>query len=370
MRILHIVPASPYGGAQRLVIDLAAWQNSGKTTAEIIFTASDTAQADLALRAAERSGALSSAICGRPWNLIYRLRRAISRSGILAIHLHVPPPWMLATFFFKHHSLALIGHLHVRPTLMVHKSTRVRRIETAFQAALMRRCDRLIAISGWIADAWRAAHPSLDPCIVYNGIPTPERQLVREDRVHFTLGMASRLSDRKGVEEFLEVAAAVHKLAPDIRFVIAGDGPLRPRYERRVVELGLEHSLRFVGFVEDMPSFWRQLDLAAFTPPFEPFGLRLLEPLAHGLPVVAFRTGTGADEVIERCRGISSSEYGDIDALAKTVVELRAHPKRRFVMADEGFRDLTEHFSIRTMAAGVYATYQDVISTRGTVLRT
>lgn len=363
--ILHLVPAEPFGGAQRLVIALAALQCRSGDTAEIVFTAANPGSAALALAAAKEAGASATAHCGSTWSQLRSLRRRISSPELSIVHFHVAPPWAVLAMPARPRAV-LVSHLHTRPLLMVHPPTRRRRLEFALTRALMRRCDQLIAISQWTANAWRLADAQLSPSVVFNGIALPNlppAPLPPTERP-FTLGMASRLSDRKGVEEFLALAVAVHARAPDIRFVIAGHGPLRAQYEAEALRLGIAHVLRWEGFVEDMASFWSVLDLAAFTPPFEPFGLRLIEPIAYGVPVAAFRTDTGSDEVIERCRGVAAVPYGETAALAEIVICLRDLPDERHRMASDGFLDLHGHFSLEAMVDGIACVYANALALR------
>jgi glycosyltransferase involved in cell wall biosynthesis len=104
------------------------------------------------------------------------------------------------------------------------------------------------------------------------------------------------------------------------------------------------------------------VDIAAFTPPCEPFGLRLIEPIAHGVPVLAYRNGTGSDEVIDRCRGIVAAGYGEAGELAQAAVALVQSQPRRRQLVEAGLADLRQHFSVETMEAGVRAAYRDVRS--------
>lgn len=139
---------------------------------------------------------------------------------------------------------------------------------------------------------------------------------------------------------------------------------MRAEYEALALRRGLGGVLAFCGFVEDIAAFWRGVDIAAFTPPIEPFGLRLIEPIAHGVPVIAYRNGTGSDEVIDRCRGIVATAYGQTGELAQAAVALtQSQPKRR-QLVEAGIADLRRCFTVATMEAGVRAAYREVGSLR------
>lgn len=350
--LLHLVPATPFGGAQRLAVDLAAAQRAGGADARLL------------LLNPGRHTAAAAAVAGVPaedvgtgLGRIAATRRAVRGAGL--VHLHLPPPWIAAAL---PKGVPVVLHLHVRPALVVRGRTPRRRLDALGERLVLARADRLIAISDWVAAAWHAAHPAAarPVDVVYNGIALPAgRARPRSDTGRpFTVAMACRLSDRKGVEEFVALAAALHAAAPDICLRIAGDGPLRAAYEATARAAGLGAALAFEGFVSDIAAFWAEADLAAFTPPFEPFGLRLIEPVAHGVPVLAYANGSGSDEVIERCRGVLAVPYGDIAAWVAAALALRAAPDRLAAMAEAGRADVAAHFSLAAMAAGVAATYR------------
>ena len=69
--------------------------------------------------------------------------------------------------------------------------------------------------------------------------------------------------------------------------MVAGDGPLRPRLERRAARAGLP--VTFAGFLSgraDLAALLASADVALAPGPAETFGLAALEALACGTPVV------------------------------------------------------------------------------------
>ena len=310
----------------------------------------------------------ASLVTGGPLAQMRGLRAALTKYAPEIVHLHLPSPVTLAVLAPPRH-FGLIAHLHTRPVLAVHRPTPARRLTALAQSILHSQCDGLIAISNWVANAWRTSDPRLAPSVVHNGVNLPAQPGTPRPAGPFTVGMGSRLSGRKGVEEFLDLAAAVHAQAPDIIFRIAGDGPRRAHYEACAADLGLTKVVTFEGFVADMTGFWRRLDLAAFTSPFEPFGLRLVEPVAAGTPVVAYRTGTGADEVIDHCRGVTAVPYDEPAALAQRILSLREASAERTRMAIEGRQDIARSFETGVMAAGVAGVYHEALARHGVTAR-
>ncbi len=109
-----------------------------------------------------------------------------------------------------------------------------------------------------------------------------------------------RLSRRMGLEDLIEAAARVRKRVPEALVMVAGRGPLQETLADRARALGLENTVRFLGFVpdEDLPLAYRAADLTVVpTVALEGFGLIAAESLAAGTPVLVTPVG-GLPEVV------------------------------------------------------------------------
>lgn len=109
---------------------------------------------------------------------------------------------------------------------------------------------------------------------------------------------AGQIVRGKGVDVLLESLALVRT-----RFecIIMGDGNHRAHCEALAFRLGLDHCVKFTGYVpaEEVAAYYRTATVAVFSSVWpEPFGLAGLEALRHGLPVVAFDVG-GVREWLE-----------------------------------------------------------------------
>src|SRR5262249_7810727 len=108
---------------------------------------------------------------------------------------------------------------------------------------------------------------------------------------------AGRLSPEKGFRVLVEAAARVRRSPPEVRVVSFGDGPERPRLERRVRDLGLADVVRFAGFCEELENYLPWADVVALPSLTEGLPNVALEAGAAGVPVVATAVG-GTPEVV------------------------------------------------------------------------
>jgi glycosyltransferase involved in cell wall biosynthesis len=151
--------------------------------------------------------------------------------------------------------------------------------------------------------------------------PSPSGELV--------VGFAGRLIPGKGLDVILRALAA-KKEPPLCRLEVAGDGPRRPELQDLANELGIASRVRFRGWVQDMPSFWRDCDVAVVPSNqfIESFGMVAVEAMACGKPVIAARNGGLAETVVDGETG-ALFEPGNWCELAELLAEYSRDPTLR-----------------------------------------
>jgi glycosyltransferase involved in cell wall biosynthesis len=174
------------------------------------------------------------------------------------------------------------------------------------------------------------------------------------------VGVASRLVAHKGHSFLLRGHADASRRAPQLRLLVAGDGPLRADLERQA--RGLDGRVRFLGFVPDIQGFMNACDVFVFPsqPQFgEGFGLAALEAMAAALPVVA----TTVASLPEIVRGEETGVLVDSDSAAElsvALVRLAENPELRRMMGERGRERASATFSLRAMAERTIAVYNEV----------
>jgi glycosyltransferase involved in cell wall biosynthesis len=102
--------------------------------------------------------------------------------------------------------------------------------------------------------------------------------------------VAQRLEAEKDTDVALRAWATI-KDHRGWRLVVAGKGAERGSLLQLSKKLGIDDDVEFIGFVEDVDSQLRGCSIFLATAAAEPFGLSVVEAMAHGLPVVAARAG-------------------------------------------------------------------------------
>jgi glycosyltransferase involved in cell wall biosynthesis len=109
--------------------------------------------------------------------------------------------------------------------------------------------------------------------------------------------------------------------APDVEFVLVGDGPLRPKLEEQARSLGIEASVRFLGLRSDVADILRDSDVFVRPSLTEGMSLTVLEAMACGLPVVVTPVGGTSEVVTDGANGCLVAP-GDVSALSAALLKL------------------------------------------------
>ena len=135
------------------------------------------------------------------------------------------------------------------------------------------------------------------------------------------VGTVASLKPPKALHLLIRVAKMVSSQVTGVKFLIVGDGELRPQLESQIRELQLESVVRLIGWRQDVPDLLRVFDLFVLTSLWEGLPRVLVEASLTGVPVVAFDVD-GVSEVIVQGRNGFLVAPGDLDAMAKRIVEL------------------------------------------------
>src|SRR6185503_17758796 len=135
------------------------------------------------------------------------------------------------------------------------------------------------------------------------------------------VGNVAALVPHKGQRHLIESAILVLPQVPDARFVIAGEGELRPALERQIKEHHLEKHVLLAGFRPDVLSVHKAFDIFAMSSVTEGLGTSLLDAMACGKPIVATTAG-GMPEVVADGRTGILVPPRDHTAMAAAIVRL------------------------------------------------
>ncbi len=224
--------------------------------------------------------------------------------------------------------------------------------------------DLVVAVSHYTAGILKA-HYSVDEAklrIVHNALTRSERReqvrapRVLEEPIVLFLG---RITAQKGPEYFLEAAARVVRLRPDVKFVVAGSGDRLGGMIELSARLGLARNTHFTGFLTgaDVERMYAMADVYVMPSVSEPFGIAPLEAMALDVPVIVSRQ-SGVCEVL---RSALKVDYWDVQGIAEKILAVLSYPDLSRMLQEEG---RAEALALRwdAPAAKVRDAYRELIT--------
>lgn len=191
--------------------------------------------------------------------------------------------------------------------------------------------------------------------VVIAGTPVASRdELARRPAVILASG---RLIHYKNFPALIRAFAHVHPTSAHLN--ILGEGPEQEAIEAEARRLGVEDRVTLLGYQRQPWPYYEQARCFVLPSAKEPFGLVLVEALAHGLPVVATACH-GPREILTGGIG-QLVEIGDEAGMAAALTRALAHP------GDPAEREAhAERFSLET-ALDAYAELFENVVQRGAI---
>jgi glycosyltransferase involved in cell wall biosynthesis len=226
-------------------------------------------------------------------------------------------------------AISLAKHLSAMPTGIIYNSSRAMQAHTAI------------------------GYSDRNAVVIPNGLDMPAGVDI-SPRQAKVFGIAGRFHPQKDHETFFKAAALVAPERPDIRFLAAGNGLSRdnPEVLRLINAAGLPPDrIELRGEVDDMASFYREIDCLVLSSRTEGFPNVVAEAMSYGRPVITTDVGDAA-LVVENTGFIVPPR--DKKALAGAMEALLALSPADYASLAAAARKRVEHEYSMPMVASKY----------------
>lgn len=211
---------------------------------------------------------------------------------------------------------------------------------------------------------------------IYNGIEVPDITNLRNpgdvrDEFHISpyaplLIIAGRMIADKGHMDLIHAMQSVLKEVPETRLIIVGGAKLSEtdEYEnelkRSVISMGLDKSIYFTGFRDDLMSLFNAADIVVHPALKDNLATVVIEAMALEKPVISTRTG-GIKEIISSGEDGILIGPGDNIALAEAIISLLGDSDKRGELGRKAAKTVHERFAVSRYADQISRIYQQVI---------
>jgi len=277
------------------------------------------------------------------------LRRAVARLRPEVVHAHDSHALSLALWLRRARPrlvpapYAVIAHrrvhLHVKPGSGWHRADRV--------IAVSQGVERMLVEDGLPERAVVVIPDGVDPDEIRTAarsVSDIRRRLGLPDAAPLAVN-AGALGEDKDQCTLVRAAARARSRAPDLHWVIAGEGPLRAALDAEIRALGVGDIVHLAGYVDPVDALIAEARVFVMSSRDEGFGSVVLHAQVLGVPVVSTAAG-GLTELVPADR---LTPLGDPGALAAKVVDALEHPSPTA---------LDPRFTAKSMAQSVLAQYR------------
>lgn len=296
------------------------------------------------------------------------LGRYVAREGIRILHAHSAGPAVQAILARRLH---LFGGN--RPALLWHDHGIAR---YWWLAKLFNALDLSIANSDFERQKLMAHGLRPGKVIrIHNGIdlgrldvPADERQR-RRDRIRAEFGwddrtpvagFIGRLSPEKAPDDFVASLAFARSLAPDVRYLMIGDGIMRPQLEEMCRQAGAEDRIVITGFRRDVPDLLCAIDVLALVSHMETFSLTTLEAMAMHVPCVVTGVGGSPEQITEDENGHVVPDRSP-QAIGEALADLLNDPAKRKAFGEAGYGRVRSYLNRDRMVTDIEQAYRSVL---------
>jgi glycosyltransferase involved in cell wall biosynthesis len=159
---------------------------------------------------------------------------------------------------------------------------------------------------------------------------------------------------KKGFSDLIEALAELASRGYRFEARIGGDGREKKYLKALSTRLRLNNRVRFLGWVENKRAFFEAVDLVCVPSREEPFGIVVLEAMAHGRATIA-TDAAGPREIIRSGVDGLLVPRAEPQALAAAIADLLDRPERRWGLAEAGREAVRARFALPVLASQISA---------------
>lgn len=233
---------------------------------------------------------------------------------------------------------------------------------------VLRTADMVVlSATAYVEDALRLGVPITKIKVIPRGVdvriyrPSPKRRKAFREKLglkddEIMVLFAGRLVLVKGLKYFVEAAKTLLEENRKLKFVVAGDGVLRGKYEKEA--WGFRDNIRFIGYRLDMEDVMNAADIFVLSSISEGCPNAVIEAGACAKPVVAACVGAASDIIVDGETGLLVKPRS-VDSLCGGLRKILTSQDAS-EMGKKALERMRKFFSLRTVASQWEKVYLEV----------
>lgn len=367
MKVIHLISGGDTGGAKTHVHSLLQNLSRGMDITLVCFRGGPFAReaAELGIETRVCSGGFFSAL--------REVRRMIAEEGFELVHTHGSRANLAGAMLRSTCGRPVVSTIHSDYRLDYMGRPLAAATYGVLNVLALRRIKYHVGVSDAMRDLLISRRfPRETTFAIYNGLDF-SREPKRHDRAAFcarvganvapgdiVVGAAARLDPVKDLATLVRGFAAAREGHPELKLIIAGEGPERPALEALAEELGVRGAVTLAGWLDDMEEFYSALDINTLSSLSETFPYALTEGAAYRLPTVASAVG-GIPRLIEDGKTGFLFAPGDWEKLGARLAQLASDPGLRERLGAAVHERAAREFSVEATCREQRAVYEEIL---------
>ena len=367
MKVIHLISGGDTGGAKTHVHSLLQNLSRGMDITLVCFRDGPFAReaAELGIETRVCSGGFFSAL--------REVRRMIAEEGFELVHTHGSRANLAGAILRSTCGRPVVSTIHSDYRLDYMGRPLAAATYGVLNVLALRRIKYHVGVSDAMRDLLISRRfPRETTVAIYNGLDF-SREPKRHDRAAFcarvganvapgdiVVGAAARLDPVKDLATLVRGFAAAREGHPELKLIIAGEGPERPALEALAEELGVRGAVTLAGWLDDMEEFYSALDINTLSSLSETFPYALTEGAAYRLPTVASAVG-GIPRLIEDGKTGFLFAPGDWEKLGARLAQLASDPGLRERLGAAVHERAAREFSVEATCREQRAVYEEIL---------
>lgn len=371
MKIMHLISGGDVGGAKTQVLTLLQELSKSHEAELVCFIegpfAQDARAMGIRTRVLKKKGLPGQ---GR------ELLGVIRRGGFDLLHCHGSKANVFSALLRKKIGIPVISTVHSDPRLDYLGRPLANMTIGLLNRVMLRQRDGWVAVSDSIRELLiDRGYDGNRIWTNYNGIAFPDKLPHRPrgeylkslgidwDENCIIYGIAARITAVKDLPTLIRAFAGTVEKAPNARLLIAGDGEQAQQLQTMAAQMCPEGTVRFIGWVSDMNSFYHCLDVNMLSSISEAFPYAIPEGARMHCATVSTAVGGVPKVVLDGETGYLV-DVGDWEKMRDRMVELALDPVLRSRLGGALYEKVRREFSAEAMTNQQVDIYSRVIYTR------
>ena len=164
----------------------------------------------------------------------------------------------------------------------------------------------------------------------------PKRDIKKDfPQFKFIIFMASRITPEKNLDTAIHVLNKIVEQFSYVGLVIAGEGEEKVNLENLARKLGVADKVVFIGWQDDLVSYYKTADVFLLTSEYEGYGMTLIEAGASGSAIVTTKVGVADTDLFVNGKNSYVCPPWDTECLFHSVLGLIMDDKKRELFKQE-----------------------------------